>query len=275
MSTPDNANYLKKWLPFAAIVPAIAYASTVIFQLIYYRSFGIDIFLITPRTDPASLFTLIMFALALIIGYLYLSLISWSYQTISLRAVIIEDILFEGSVLLSSGTGFYYANEVISNSKAPSIIFYISLVIPIAAVVFFWVWRMITMRRRMHANNSVTFKDAYIGTRAWGAKPGEPSTEFSKARIGFVALLMALLALLVAGNEFARSRDTFPMLIEASKSPQSTITLIIGKVDEGYVAKEYDQKVNRFKPGWSIISDDNLKFRNVKIKPLSHLKNLN
>jgi hypothetical protein len=59
MNTSNSADYLKKWLPFAAILPIFAYASTVILQLVYYRSFGVDISLIAPRTDPASLFTLI------------------------------------------------------------------------------------------------------------------------------------------------------------------------------------------------------------------------
>lgn len=263
-----SPNYLKKWLPFVAIVPAFAYVSTVIFQLVYYKSFGIDIFLITPRTDPASLFTLIMFGLALMAGYLYLSLISWSYQTVSLRASIIEDILFEGSVLLGGASGFYHASEINSHSGVPSTIFYISLVIPILAVVLFWARRTVVIRRRM--NNNVTFRDAYIDTRPWGTKPGELPTQFSKARIIFVALVIAILALLAVGNEFARSRDTFPMLTESSKDSRTTITIIVGKVDEGYIAKEYDKKANKFKPGWRLVNDDNLDFTQVKIKSLNH-----
>lgn len=263
-----SPNQLKKWLPFVAIVPAFAYFSTVIFQLVYYKSFGIDIFLITPRTDPASFFALIMFGLALMAGYLYLSLISWSYQTVSMRAAIAEDILFEGSILLGSAAGFYHANEISSNSGALGAMFYVSLVIPIMAVVLFWARRAVVIRRKM--NNNVAFRDAYISSRPWGTKPGEPPTKFSKARIIFTALILAILALLAVGNEFARSRDTFPMLTENPRDSRSTITIIVGKVDEGYIAREYDKKADKFKPGWRLVNDDNLDFTQVKIKSLNH-----
>lgn len=273
----DSGSYstLKKWLPFMAVTSAVAYGSTVVFQLAYYRAFGVDIFLVTPRTDPASLATLTIFIVVLLVAYLYMLLIKWSYETVSLIAVISEDILFSGSILLGSAVGLISRGEISASVEGfNATLFLVSLLVPIVAIISFWIRRIVVIRRLTRATHgAVGFKDAYMNTRAWGVKPNQNAASGSivlmpKVRLVGTSLLLAVLSLLVIGNDVARSRHTFPMLVKPQNNSQATITVVVGKVAEGYIAKDYNQKAGEFKPGWKLLTEDNMEFVRVNIKSL-------
>ncbi len=268
---------IKEQLPYLALISIASYACSIAFQLGYFAAFKVDLFIISPRIDPTSLFTLAIVIGVIAMGAAEISLLNWFATRKSFSAALVVDIFLLGIFGGPYITYLLNMNEINNNiaerGGPPG---YFVHVLPLLIVIMYAI-RVIKLFQMIKSKN-VKFTDAFAATSPFlllETKKAQSKKSGRYTRWIFLSLIVVLLFVVLpatAGNSYAKSKSNFTEIVPEKKSKNNLKTIIVGAAANGYVVKIYDTNKKKFTSSWQIVNADNLELRPIKLTSIDDQK---
>lgn len=259
-----------------AITTGVTLAS-IIFQLTYIFSFGIDASLFTLRFDP--LMTVLGAVLISVFGLVFISALganqvmtSMSKSKSIFTSIVLDLMLI--SIFIAACLMFFYEPDVsyiskLMNKVVAVVLGFMALFAIATGIVEFR--SLIKKPYKLSWVNACRRANLFKQASNMQTKRGQQPKTNNNLQLTLLLLMGVIVLPLLLGQAFASSRNTFTTY---GKIERDKAELIIWRTNDGFITKIYEIPKKSFLSGFKIRTEISMPYDQLKIRSLAEQKNL-